>query len=108
MSDNVSNPSPLNPNQRPESYQQEYRQGADLFQQALQGFDGAENPEQKAAYQNVMDQAIQVMNDAARALKGQYSKDMQKINADYASFENSQSVSQIQKLQKDLDQAKER
>ncbi len=70
-------------------YEQEYRHGLDLFQRALAEYGEASEIHKKAAFQDVMHRAMQVLNEAARALKrsdllaknGEMEKDLEAYEA---------------------------
>lgn len=91
-----------------EKYEQEYKQGADLFQKALTQYNKSSNPYQQAEFKSVMDQAMHVMNETAHALMRQeLEKQTQKIAKDYATFQKYPSdPDTISKLNRDLDRAK--
>jgi len=50
-------------------YEQEYRRGVELFQRALSEYDKADEIHKKDAFREVMDRAMQVLNETARELK---------------------------------------
>lgn len=50
-------------------YEQEYRRGVDLFQRALKEYSTADEDHKKDAFREVMDRAMQVLNETARELK---------------------------------------
>ena len=88
-------------------YEQEYLHGVDLFQRALDQCTQAEEVHKKAAFKEVMERALQALNDTARGLKRE---DLQKHNDELAKdlkvFEDQENVEAQQKLAQDLDRAK--
>jgi Ni,Fe-hydrogenase III large subunit len=102
-----SNINPLSPRDKL-MYEQEYRQGAELFQKALKQHMASDNKFQEAEFQDVMDQSLNVLNEAARGLMRQeLLKQNQKISDDYQIFKQYPGDPVIQSmLNEDLDQAK--
>jgi hypothetical protein len=95
--------SPISPADR-KMYEQEYKRGADLFQKTLDQYTQSTNPFQKEEYKDVMNKAMDVLNQAAAALKKQdLLKQNQKIAQDFATFQKSEDSD---KLKTDLDKAK--
>ncbi len=85
-------------------YQLDYKQGAELFQQALDAHEHANSPFKKAAFQGVMERAMNVMNESARALKEKSLLAQNKTIAnDFASYQNG---GKPDPLKRDLEQAK--
>ena len=58
---------PIGP-QDQRAYEIEYKHGADLFQRALDQYSKSDNPYQKAEFKDVMDQAMNVLNETAKEL----------------------------------------
>lgn len=88
-------------------YKQEYVHGADLFQRALQQHAKSANMYQKAEFQEVMENMMQVMNETARALKEEVlKKQNEKISEDFKTYQQAPSESTQKRLAEDLDQAK--
>ncbi len=52
-----------------EAYRQEYKHGLDLFQRALLEYNTSDEMHKKAAFQDVMQNALQVLNETARGMK---------------------------------------
>jgi len=108
MSDQgMSGVGPLNPNDK-KMYEQEYKHSADLFQRALDQYKKSDDPYQQAEFKDVMDRAMQVLNETAQELMR---KELQKQNAqiakDYATFQKYPGDEDtLEKLNQDLDQAK--
>ena len=86
-------------------YEAEYKQATDLFQKTLIEYGKSDNKYQKAEFKKVMEESLQVLNDAARELKR---TDLQSQNnliaKDYEAFDANDSDSS--KLKQDLDKAK--
>ena len=88
-------------------YEQEYKHGADLFQRALTEYSKADTMFAKEEFKDVMDKAMQVLNETARELKRkELLKQNEQIAKDYASFKKSPNDIVQQKLNDDLDSAK--
>ncbi len=99
----VSNVGPSSPQER-KLYQLDYKQGAELFQQALDAHEHANSPFKKAAFQNVMERAMKVMNESARALKEKGLENQNKtIEKDFTAYQNG---GKPDPLKRDLEQAK--
>ncbi|MBS0624879.1 MAG: hypothetical protein JSS32_02375 [Verrucomicrobia bacterium] len=97
---------PLSPQEKRE-YELEYKHGADLFKRALDDYSKSDNIFQKAEFKDVMQQAMQVLNDTAAELKRQeLLKQNQAIQKDFAAFQDKDDDASISKLSKDLDKAK--
>ncbi len=109
MTDPTSNndqPPKVSPADR-KLYEQEYKKGAALFQQALDQYSQSTNIYQKEEFKEVMNKAMDVLNDAASALKRQQLLDQnQKIADDFAAFQKKEDSAAQAKLKSDLDQAK--
>ena len=97
---------PVTPRQA-EVYKKEYQHGVDLFQRALGQSAKSDNPYQKEQFGEVMDKAMQVLNETARELKR---KDLlsqnKQISQDYQAYQQSPSDAMREKLIHDLDKAK--
>lgn len=104
---NVSGPGPLNPHDK-KMYEQEYKQSADLFQRALNEYTKSDNPYQQAEFKDVMDKAMQVLNDTAHELmRKELQRQNEQIAKDYATFQKSPGDEDtIEKLNQDLNKAK--
>jgi hypothetical protein len=88
-------------------YEQEYKESAHLFQEAVQHYAQSDNPYQKKEFQEVMGKALAILNETARELnKKSLFEQNAKIEKDYAQFNNSPDNKQvISQLEKDLDDA---
>ena len=99
-------PSPMSPHDRV-LYEQEYRRGVDLFQRALDQYSKADEIHKKDAFREVMDRALQVLNETARELKrGDLMTQNQKISKDLESYQNNDVDTAKNQLAQDLNQAK--
>lgn len=89
-------------------YEQEYRDSAQLFQNAVEHYAKSDNPYQKKEFQEVMDKALTILNETARELNKQYLLDQNaKIAKDYASFNKTPDDEKaVEQLTKDLEEAK--
>lgn len=88
-------------------YEQEYKQGAALFQKALGDYAKSEDIYQKEEFKEVMNQAMQVLNETAQGLKRQeLLKQNEEIEKDYTSYQNSPDEKIQQKLNDELEKAK--
>lgn len=89
-------------------YEQEYKQGADLFKRALDQYVKSDNPFQQAEFKDVMDRALTVLNQTASELmRKELESNNKAISRDYATFQKyPEDPDTIAKLNKDLDQAK--
>ncbi len=88
-------------------YEQQYRQGLDQFQRALKEYSAPHlEVHKKEAFKKVMDNALQVLNETARAMKRE---DLLKKNAliaqNFKDYATSHSPQDQQKLAKDLNDA---
>lgn len=88
-------------------YEKEYREGARLFQDAVQHYAKSDNPYQKKEFQEVMDKALAVLNDSALELNRKSLLDQNaKIEKDYATFNKSPDDEKtVLQLEKDLEDA---
>jgi hypothetical protein len=89
-------------------YEKEYKDGAQLFQDAVQSYAKSDNPYQKKEFQEVMNEALSVLNESARELNRQALLDQNaKIEKDYAMFNQSpDDETMVSQLEKDLEDAK--
>lgn len=106
MSD-VSGSGPVGPREK-KMYEQEYKHGADLFKRALDQYTKSENPYQQAQFKDVMDKAMNVLNETASELMRKELKTQNEaIAKDYATFQKyPDDPDTLAKLNKDLDKAK--
>jgi hypothetical protein len=88
-------------------YEKEYKESAELFQEAVQHYAKSQNPYKKKEFQEVMDKALNILNETARELNRQNLLDQNaQIEKDYAKFNKSPDKKAIDQLNKDLEQAK--
>lgn len=104
---NVSGSGPLSPRDI-KMYEQEYKHSADLFKRALDQYSKSEDPYQQAEFKDVMDRAMQILNETAQELMR---KELQKQNdviaKDYSNFQKFPgNEDTINKLNEDLEKAK--
>ena len=99
-------PAPLNPTDR-KLYEQEYKQGVDLFQRSLIEYGKADEVHKKEAFKDVMTQAMQILNETARELKRADLNDQnKKISKDLVAYEDNETDVSKGQLMQDLNQAK--
>lgn len=91
-------------------YEQDYKQGAELFQQALDAHAKANSPYKKEEFRQVMEQAMRAMNESVRGLKQEderkakfLEKQNKQIEKDFTSYQNG---GKPDPLKTDLEQAK--
>ncbi len=89
-------------------YEQEYKHGADLFKRALDQYAKSDNPYQQAEFKNVMDKAMNVLNETASGLmRKELKAQNEAIAKDYDAFQkHPDDQDALAKLNKDLDKAK--
>lgn len=86
-------------------YEQEYRRGVDLFQRALSEYKNADEVHKKEAFHEVMDRAMQVLNETARELKrSDLMEQNQKIAQTYEGIQSGET--DTSKLAQNLKEAK--
>ncbi|OGN55278.1 MAG: hypothetical protein A3D96_06835 [Chlamydiae bacterium RIFCSPHIGHO2_12_FULL_44_59] len=107
MTDGVRGSGPIHPDDK-KMYEQEYKQGANLFQKALRQYQKSDNTFQQAEFKDVMHRALGVMNDSAQGL---IRKDLeaknQQIQKDFDTFQQfPEDPDTIKQLNKDLDDAR--
>jgi hypothetical protein len=96
--------SPITPHDKV-LYEQEYRRGVDLFQRALSEYNKADEVHKKEAFREVMDHAMQVLNETARELKRSDLMDQnQKIAQSYEGVQSNET--DASKLAQNLKEAK--
>ncbi len=103
--DPMGNVGPLSPKERKE-FEEEYRHGTDLFKRALNEYSESTNMFQKEEFKEVMEKAMQVLNETARELKNKelLNKNRQ-IEKDFSDYQQHQSLEHKNKLVTDLDSA---
>ncbi|MBI3900957.1 MAG: hypothetical protein HY324_02255 [Chlamydiia bacterium] len=97
---------PITPREQ-KMYEQEYKDGARLFQKALEQYCKSDSIFQKHEFEEVMEKAMNVLNQAANELKEKALLEQNvKIKQDYQSFmKDPTNQSGAGLLHKDLDQA---
>ncbi len=97
---------PLSPQDK-RAYEAEYKHGIDLFQRALNDYSHSKNMFQKAEFKEVMEKAMQVLNETAGELKKQdLLKQNEALAKDLAAFESQDDAANTTQLMKDLNKAK--
>jgi hypothetical protein len=97
---------PITPREK-KLYEQEYKHGAALFQKALQQYAKSENPDQQEQFNQVMQSAMNVLNQTAQELKRQdLIAQNAAIQADYKAYQDHPSTFVKAKLDQDLEKAK--
>lgn len=105
MTESIQGPRPSREDMK--MYAQEYKHGVDLFQRALVEYKSAHEVHKKDAFRNVMDKALQVLNETARGMRrNDLLAQNQKIQDDFQTFQSSQSNKDGTKLEGDLAHAK--
>lgn len=85
----------------------EYKQGAELFEKALRQTNKSESPYKKEQFNDVMNKAMQVLNQAAQELKrGDLIEQNRKIEHDLKAYKNQPSDTAMKALIEDLSKAK--
>src|SRR6185503_4704072 len=84
---------PITPTPREQKmYEQEYKHGADLFQRALEEHAKSTNIYQQKEFKEVMDKALNVLNETAKELKQkQLENQNQQIVKDYDAYQTDHS-----------------
>ena len=68
-------------------YLQEYHHAADLFERAVDAYGKSDNPYQKKAYEKVMNQALQILNETAQGMSSpELLKQNEIIQKDFEAF----------------------
>jgi hypothetical protein len=103
----IQNTGPISPQDRTK-YEEEYKHGVDLFQRALAEYSKADEPHKKEAFRDVMDKAMQVLNDTAQALKRSdlFEKNSQ-IQQDLQTYQATQNAQAKTQLETDLKRAQD-
>jgi hypothetical protein len=97
---------PLKPEDK-KAYEAEYRQGLDLFKRAMTEYGNADEIHKKEAFKEVMERALQVLNETARELKRpDLMTQNQQIAHDLETYENAGDKDSKSQLAQDIKQAK--
>ncbi len=92
-------PSPENP----PSYRMEFQEGVKLFKDSLQEYSKSSETHQKVEFKKVMEKALKIMNQSAKAaLSESVQTKEKKLEDDYHSFLNNDSDETRAKLEKDI------
>lgn len=104
MTDSIG---PLGPREK-KMYEQEYKHGADLFKRAMDQYTQSSNMYQQSEFKEVMDQALNVLNESAQGLmRKELLKQNEQIAKDYETFQKFPKDPDTQeKLSNDLETAK--
>ena len=89
-----------------QTYRHEYKQGVDLFQRALKEYSAADEIHKKDAFREVMENALQILNDSAKAMKRtDLLQKNQQIAKDFQDLQDTGSLQAQKHLTDDLNQA---
>ena len=106
IGDSGGGTSPLSPQDK-KLYEQEYKQGVDLFQRSLAEYEKADEVHKKEAFKDVMGQAMQILNETARELKRpELNAQNKKISQDFLAYQDHETDTAKSQLVQDLSQAK--
>jgi len=85
-------------------YKHECAQGVHLFKETLLAYQTSQIPEQKTKYQDVMEKALQIIQETAtRCLSAELQKEETKLEQDYKNYIASPTPENLQRLNQDLD-----
>ncbi|HSX03309.1 MAG TPA: hypothetical protein VLG76_01120 [Rhabdochlamydiaceae bacterium] len=85
-------------------YKQEFVRGADLFKQSFNEYLSADNDNKKTLLKDVMERALQVMNETAKyALSQKKLEQENKLEQDFDNFISNESPESTKELQNDID-----
>ncbi len=85
-------------------YRQEFARGASLFKQSFEQYLSSDNDNKKTLLKDVMDRALQVMNETAKYVLSQKKLEQEnKLEQDYGNFISNESPDTIKELQSDID-----
>jgi hypothetical protein len=106
MVDPVSGDGNISP-QLQQVYKQEFMEGANLFQQSLQQYQNSNIPAQKEAFKDVMQKAMNVMNETAQlCLSKEAQKKEMKLNQDFQAFQSNDTEGNAAQLNKSINSLK--
>jgi len=89
------------------AYEEEYKEGIDLFEKALTQCASAPSMHQQEAFKDVMARALQVLNDAAAGLRrGDLKQHNEQISQDFQAYGNRKDSLAQRVLMEDLEKAK--
>lgn len=97
---------PVTPREK-KMFETEYKQGTVLFEKALHQTSKSDNPYQKEQFGDVMNKAMQVLNQAAKELKrNDLIEQNRKIEKDLKAYKEKPSEAGMKVLIEDLSKAK--
>lgn len=90
----------------PPSYEQEYQQGVNIFEESFKGYEKSKFQAQKTQYEKAMNEALDAMGDSASALaneqlkslKNKLAKDLHTYMENPTSENSSQVISDINEM----------
>lgn len=90
------------------TYHKEFNEGVKLFQKSLKEYEHTSDDNKKAAFKNVMDQALTIMNQSARGFLDPKAREeiSTKLQNDYQNFLNNDTPTTYKKLNSDLNHLK--
>jgi hypothetical protein len=84
-------------------YKQDFSRSVDLFQRSLEEYEKADEVHKKAKFKEVMDKALQVMNETAKgALSTEAEKQKEQLEKDYQHFIAQNTPENYQKVTEDV------
>ncbi|HSW87115.1 MAG TPA: hypothetical protein VLG49_06420 [Rhabdochlamydiaceae bacterium] len=90
------------------TYKQEFARSVDLFQKSLQEYEKTEEFHKKAKFKDVMDKALQIMNETAKAcLSKKAQSEKTQLEKDYQNFIQHDNPETYDKLNEDIDHLKD-
>jgi hypothetical protein len=90
------------------TYKQEFSRSVDLFQKSLQEYEKADELHKKAKFKDVMDKALQIMNETAQAcLSKKAHAEKNQLEKDYQNFIQHDNSETYGKLNDDIDHLKD-
>lgn len=91
----------------PPTYKQEFETGLELFRNSLLQYSKATEPHQKDAFKQVMQKALAIMNQSAKASLGPSVQNMQhQLEVDFQNFLSHEDSESRQKLLSDIQDLK--
>lgn len=90
-----------------ETYRNEFARGVKLFQDSLVEYEKSQNEPQKEKFKDVMNKALNIMNESARGFLSTRGKEDQKtLETDYQNFLSKDTPENYQKLNADIENIK--
>jgi len=88
-------------------YKHDFERSVDLFQSSLQEYEKAKEFNKKKKFKDVMDKALQIMNETASACLSKKSiTEKDQLQKDYQNFLQHDTPNTLKRLNDDLDQLK--